>query len=193
MASPLDGAEYILREVPDSRRDWMKLQKLLYYSQAWSLVWDSRPLFADAIEAWRNGPVIPSIYRAQRHESASLKGAVDSLDATAVETLRAVIEAFGDKSGEWLSNLAHRERPWIDARQGLPDDARGNGEISHAAMREWYGKQPVPKKQFPVAYLRGLDLMVQTPRDELELLTSGQSVSADAYLNWLENGDSWPE
>jgi len=40
----------------------MKLQKLVYYSQAWSLVWDDEPVFDDAIKAWANGPVIPSLY-----------------------------------------------------------------------------------------------------------------------------------
>lgn len=35
----------------------MKLQKLVYYAQAWHLVFHSEPLFADTIEAWPQGPV----------------------------------------------------------------------------------------------------------------------------------------
>src|ERR1700730_81854 len=44
----------------------MKLQKLVYYSQAWSLVWDDEPLFDDAIEAWANGPVVRALYARHR-------------------------------------------------------------------------------------------------------------------------------
>jgi len=44
----------------------MKLQKLAYYSQAWSLVWDELPIFQDSIEAWANGPVCPRLYDAHR-------------------------------------------------------------------------------------------------------------------------------
>ncbi|MBD5559274.1 MAG: DUF4065 domain-containing protein [Clostridia bacterium] len=35
----------------------MKLQKLLYYAQVWSLVWDENELFPEKFEAWANGPV----------------------------------------------------------------------------------------------------------------------------------------
>lgn len=41
--------------------DAWKLQKLTYYAQAWSLAWDGRPLFADRVEAWANGPVTRSL------------------------------------------------------------------------------------------------------------------------------------
>ncbi len=53
MASCLDVAEYILREMGPVTA--MKLQKLVYYSQAWSLVWDEEPIFEEEIQAWANG------------------------------------------------------------------------------------------------------------------------------------------
>ena len=40
----------------------MKLHKLIYYAQAWSLVWDEKPLFHETIEAWPSGPVVPVLY-----------------------------------------------------------------------------------------------------------------------------------
>ena len=64
MANALDVAAAILKRTGPIPA--MKLQKLVYYSQAWSLVWDDRPLFKDRIEAWANGPVIPNLYRAHR-------------------------------------------------------------------------------------------------------------------------------
>ncbi|HSS48337.1 MAG TPA: type II toxin-antitoxin system antitoxin SocA domain-containing protein, partial [Thermoanaerobaculia bacterium] len=54
-------AAYILQKQGEMTA--MKLQKLVYYSQAWSLVWDEEPLFAERVEAWANGPVVPDLYR----------------------------------------------------------------------------------------------------------------------------------
>jgi hypothetical protein len=48
-----DVAAYILKQTGEITA--MKLQKLVYYSQAWSLVWDEEPLFSERVEAWRMG------------------------------------------------------------------------------------------------------------------------------------------
>ena len=42
--------------------DPRKLQKLVYYAQAWSLVWRQRPAFGERIEAWVDGPVSPDLW-----------------------------------------------------------------------------------------------------------------------------------
>ena len=57
-----DTAKYILEK--KGCLSTMKLQKLCYYAQAWSLVWDDAPLFDDDFEAWANGPVCPTLFRA---------------------------------------------------------------------------------------------------------------------------------
>ena len=64
MISAHDLAAYILSKYGEMSA--MKLQKLVYYSQAWSLVWDDQLLFNDPIEAWANGPVIRSLYDRHR-------------------------------------------------------------------------------------------------------------------------------
>ena len=46
MVSAHDVASYILREL--GKTTTMKLQKLVYYSQAWSLVWDEKALFQES-------------------------------------------------------------------------------------------------------------------------------------------------
>ena len=64
MVSAHDVAAYILKE--RGPLSAMKLQKLVYYSQAWSLVWDDRQLFGEAVEAWANGPVVRELYEHHR-------------------------------------------------------------------------------------------------------------------------------
>jgi uncharacterized phage-associated protein len=58
--SVLDIAEFILLKLGPMPS--MKLQKLVYYCQAWSLVWDDRALFKEKIRAKNNGPVCPILY-----------------------------------------------------------------------------------------------------------------------------------
>ena len=64
MNTVFDVAVYILRKTgPISA---MKLQKLVYYSQAWSLAWDESPLFINKIQAWTSGPVVRELYDVHR-------------------------------------------------------------------------------------------------------------------------------
>jgi uncharacterized phage-associated protein len=115
-----DVAKYML-EKTGSITAW-KLQKLVYYSQAWSLAWDDRTLFDDDFEAWANGPVVRSLFNAHKgylNVDASLFQCGDSsnLDDTAKETIDVVIRDYGKFSGRELSEIAHSERPWKEARK----------------------------------------------------------------------------
>ncbi|HJQ01145.1 MAG TPA: type II toxin-antitoxin system antitoxin SocA domain-containing protein [Jatrophihabitans sp.] len=139
MATVLDVAEYILRQ--HGPMTATKLQKLCYYSQAWHLVWEERPLFADRIEAWANGPVSPKLY--QRHRLEYMVdhvdgGNPDALDPAEAESVDVVLQFYGDRSGAELSELTHREAPWRDARGDTPPGARSTATITPAAMVEYY-------------------------------------------------------
>lgn len=138
MANVFDVAEYILdRMGPMST--W-KLQKLVYYAQAWHLVWDDEALFDDRIEAWANGPVIPTLY--QRHRGkfrvSTVGGDESALKRNEVETIDVVLGHYGQKSPDYLSQLTHLEAPWHDARRGIPDGVRSDAEITHEALAGYY-------------------------------------------------------
>lgn len=140
MANVFDVAAYILKKKKAVTS--MKLQKLVYYSQAWSLVWDERPLFEESIEAWANGPVCPALYSSHKGEfmiSCEPEGDPANLTKDERETVQAVLRDYGDKSAHWLSALTHDEAPWLDARAGIPDGQRGNSKITLGAMSDYYG------------------------------------------------------
>ena len=145
MANAYDVARYICeRRGPLSA---MKLQKLVYYSQAWSLVWDDAALFSNKIEAWANGPVVRTLYDAHNGKfvvdaDTFPAGRSENLSQDQMETIDAVLEAYGDRTAQWLSDQTHSEYPWIQARRGLGERDRGNAEISHASMAEYYGSIP---------------------------------------------------
>lgn len=139
MSTVQDVAAYILQKLGPTTV--MKLQKLVYYTQAWSLVWDERPLFGEPLEAWANGPVCPPLYEAHRgrYKVESLgTGDPSALDVTARETVDAVLRGYGGRSSQWLSDLTHSEAPWRDARREAPEGARSNAVITHEAMAEYY-------------------------------------------------------
>ena len=60
----VDVAAFILEKQGEMTA--MKLQKLIYYSQAWSLVWDEATLFQEHVQAWAIGPVVPELYAAHK-------------------------------------------------------------------------------------------------------------------------------
>ena len=120
----------------------MKLQKLCYYSQAWHLVWEDKPLFDDRIEAWANGPVAPALYDLHRGQFRVEPGLVNvpgQLDEAEASSVDAVLKFYGEQSAWDLSNLTHTERPWLDARGNLPVGAPSHAEITPASMAEYYG------------------------------------------------------
>lgn len=41
----------------------LKLQKICYYAQAWSLIFDGEPLFHEEFQAWAHGPVCPELWK----------------------------------------------------------------------------------------------------------------------------------
>ena len=143
MVSIFDVVKYILNKKNNITA--MKLQKLVYYCQAWSIVWDGKPLYKEKIEAWVNGPVVRELY--EKHKGMyEIKednfiadiGDISILNEDQKETIDAVIKYYGDKSPQWLSDLTHKEDPWTIAREGLLDGERGARIITHASLEEYY-------------------------------------------------------
>jgi uncharacterized phage-associated protein len=142
MANVLDVAAYILEKRGPMTA--MKLQKLIYYCQAWHIVWQENTLFSSRIEAWIDGPVVPDLFKCHK---GSLR--VSSLKSFGADSRRlkkgergsvdAVLKYYGDKDPQWLSDLTHMEIPWREARAGLPDNARATRAITTEALGRYYG------------------------------------------------------
>lgn len=139
MKSAHDVAKYIIEKLGEVSP--MKLHKLIYYSQCWSLVWDERPIFSEKVEAWANGPVIREVYNIHRGRFSITDwplGDASNLSKSEKKTIDAVLSVYGKKTAQWLSDLSHKETPWIEAREGLVDGERGEQEITLAAMEEYF-------------------------------------------------------
>lgn len=141
MATVFDVAKYILEQ--RGKLSTMKLQKLCYYAQAWSLVWDDEPLFDEDFEAWANGPVCPELFSFSKGQFAvtpeEMRGDSANLSNGQKDTIDEVLRYYGDKNAQWLSQLTHMEDPWKDARQGLLPGQRCNSVVSKESMAMYYG------------------------------------------------------
>lgn len=137
--SAFDVAAYILEKRGEMTT--MKLHKLVYYSQAWSLVWDDEPLFNDRIEAWANGPVIRELFAYHIGSYSISKIVVGNpavLSTKQKQTIDAVLEYYANKPSQWLVELSHMEAPWKNARKGLSPTERGHNEIPQESIVEYY-------------------------------------------------------
>lgn len=141
MANIFDTAKYILEKAGEMST--MKLQKLCYYAQAWSLVWDDTPLFTEDFQAWANGPVCPELfYKTQGQFSVTADdedGKIDNLTAEQKDSIDKVLEYYGKHNAQWLSQLTHMEDPWNQARENVPAGAGCNNIITKESMAMYYG------------------------------------------------------
>lgn len=136
-----DVAAYILGK--KGQMTAMKLQKLVYYGQAWSLVWDDEPLFAEPIQAWANGPVVYPLFRVHKGKykvtpQDFAHGNPAKLNEDQVDTLEAVLDSYGNMSAAQLSELTHAEDPWKIARGQAAPGEQSTASITHESMKVYY-------------------------------------------------------
>jgi uncharacterized phage-associated protein len=131
-----------------------KLQKILYYIEAWSLVYHSSVIDED-FEAWVHGPVVPSIYhhfkkfgyspiqnKYKKGETPSsrwneLNGSL-KLKKDEMDLIVEVLNKYGSLSSFELEKLSHSELPWLQARgEAGPFDACFN-TIDKKIMKQYY-------------------------------------------------------
>ena len=158
MTNVLDVGQYIYDKM--GQIDPWSLQKLTYYSQAWSLAWDGDPIFDEHFMAWPDGPVSSDLHRENKYYRTGLtiqKADSSSLSERQKAVIDHVLAHYGKMSRNELIEQTHREQPWIEARGGLPEDARCSDYLDRDLMRATYSimalesPQDVPKAPQPVA------------------------------------------
>ena len=141
MPTVFDTAKYILET--RGRMSTMKLQKLCYYCQAWSLVWDDEELFPEEFEAWANGPVCRKLYNAAKGmfsvSANNFPGNSNHLSNNQKDTINHVLAHYAPHNAQWLSQLTHMEDPWQVARKGVQPGVSSSNIISKLSMSDYYG------------------------------------------------------
>jgi uncharacterized phage-associated protein len=121
-----------------------KLQKLVYYTQAWHLVFENERIFNSRIEAWVQGPVVPHLYHQHKRfyeVSRWENGNPERLSRTEMKTVDWVVRQYGEFSAEALSRMTHMEVPWVAARGVSADNEPSTEEIDLRHMAVYYSRQ----------------------------------------------------
>ena len=132
----------------------LKLQKLLYYIQAWHMVYFNKTkLFEEMPQAWVNGPVYPAVYqrfkRIPRYSSitienagikSSLQDKAKALDLSRdqFDFLDSIFQFYGVMDHDRLVFLTHTEGPWSEKRVGLMPYEQSTTELSADSMYDYY-------------------------------------------------------
>ena len=141
----LDVANYFLyridREVGDTISP-LKLQKLVYYAQAWSLALKDKSIFAEEIEAWVHGPVVYEVwntFKKYKHNAIpEPEQTLPEFTDEQQEILDEVWDVYGELSARRLEDLTHAELPWRIARQGLDSGEKSRSVIEWEDMKSYY-------------------------------------------------------
>ena len=143
-----DVCDFIIVKVTEggSGLSLLKLQKLLYYVQAWYLALIGRPLFAGRFQAWVHGPVNREVYDRFKKDKTlySLVGAEDlrtdfdmgSIPPDVARFIDDVLEAYAGLTGTQLEEMTHNEDPWTEARKGYRPSQRC--EVETRAPDQFY-------------------------------------------------------
>lgn len=120
----------------------LKLQKMVFYADAWFLALNDCELVSDRFEAWVHGPVAKSLYvRFADYKWRPITEEIkcpSALSKEVKEHLNEIYSVFGGFSAYELERLTHQENPWIEARGGIPDDEPCQSEISKDTTKEFY-------------------------------------------------------
>lgn len=120
----------------------LKLQKLVYYAQAWSLALCDKSLFEEDFQAWAHGPVVRSLYEIYKDSSWNALDLPDKplieFDAETEELLNDVWKIYGQHSAKYLEELTHSEDPWIITRGDLSPEERSEEIISRELITAYY-------------------------------------------------------
>lgn len=119
-----------------------KLQKLLYYAQAWNLAFNNKPLFKEEIEAWIHGPAIWKVYQEYKKFGFNdINLPVSESEISGIEEkglLDDIWRVYGKYDGQYLEALAHSEEPWQKARESASDGEICRNVIPLESLREYY-------------------------------------------------------
>jgi uncharacterized phage-associated protein len=218
MRQARDVALYFLHRVDRDEGDTisqLRLQKLVYYTQVWSLVLRNQPFFEDEIQAWVHGPVIVGVwhdYNCYGKRDIPLPvEPVPQFDPVEERLLAHVWQCYGELSAGQLRNLTHQEQPWLAARGELNDHDRSQHPITLESMRcfhltesPWSRLSDAERpeltalvqevlqrpEEFSLRQGSKLTEVVQTVLDEWERLRSDyEATMAAAVTDAIENSD----
>jgi uncharacterized phage-associated protein len=143
------GRTYLKVSEAGESLNQLKLQKLAYYSEAWSWAMKGHALTGAPFQAWIHGPVSRELFDRFKDTKSlySLVGKNDirtdfnpeSLDAVERGHIDCILDVYAPFTGSQLETMTHNEDPWTEARKGYSPTERCEVAINPETMRKYYG------------------------------------------------------
>lgn len=155
----LDVSRYIISY--SNKMDYgisnLKLQKVLYFVQAYFLIQTGHPCFNEKIEAWDFGPVVSKVYCEYKQYGCgdipttksfimidknniwnSKRVEFDDIAISYYDKslINKVVDKFSEYSATDLVTLTQHQTPWIDSFS-----SGKNNEISLDAIKDYFGER----------------------------------------------------
>lgn len=136
-------ADYLLSETRERGEviTPLKLQKLMFYADAWHLALYDIDITGEKFKAWVHGPVLISQY----HRFKEFRWMPITKEIQRPETdeklaahLNEIVEIFGSESAVALERMTHLETPWLEARGDIPPDEVCENYISKETTTKFY-------------------------------------------------------
>lgn len=132
----------------------LKLQKLLFYCDAYHLAYFDTQLIEDEFEAWVHGPVSRKVFKNLADKSILYSdleyspiqdmdedAIFESLNSSQKELITSVLQLLHTWTGFQLEKATHRETPWIQAREGYGEADKCSVHINKETTRVFYKKE----------------------------------------------------
>jgi len=156
MTSALKVASYVNSRLPIAPYDTKKLQKLIYFSEAWHVAWTGRKLFPEPFEAWPDGPVVRSVFGYQNNEGVPPYDGTGLTDEH-ISVIESVLDHYGHLSYQELVDLSHAHAPWVEVREGLAPSTPSRRQLREATIARFYTQLAIaddesPRRRLEVEY-----------------------------------------
>tara|TARA_Y100001934_G_scaffold257990_1_gene327713 strand:+ start:469 stop:1077 length:609 start_codon:yes stop_codon:yes gene_type:complete len=164
----------------------LKLQKLVYYCQGFSLGVTGKPLFEEEIVAWDHGPVVDSLYHQYKQfgrNSIPAPTAFDEdvFDEIQKELISDVVNTFGHKGAWTLREMTHKEAAWLGHS---PDGMSGDSTVISKEELASFFKGKMPNQEYFDSYISSADCA--TPENIVQV--PGNISTADEFVAWIKQG-----
>jgi uncharacterized phage-associated protein len=171
----IDGillSKYILKK--SGQMNAIKLQKTMFFVEAFHLAIFNKSLVGESFEAWVNGPVLRSVYNEYKSQSkASYIISIPEFEEVIfwrkfenpkqLYIIDKVIEYFNRFGSQQLSESSHRHLPWKEAREGLGTNDKSDKPMSKDSIRKYYRKLLYNREE---SFLKELSIQLSTSISE---------------------------
>ncbi|MDD5410909.1 MAG: DUF4065 domain-containing protein [Methylobacter sp.] len=122
----------------------LKVQKLLYFAEAWTQLVLDEDLFEEQIEAWAHGPVVPDVYyffKGNSWDGLPPQELDTDFTPDVIDVLTQVLDIYGEFSAKTLEDMTHADAPWIEARGGVPAEARCSSIMEKPRIKVFFAEK----------------------------------------------------